>query len=262
MGRALIVIRGNAERERAAHWAMKAPFGTRIEYKASKRSLPQNDRMWAMLTDVAQQLEWHGLRLLPEDWKFIFLDALKRDVRAVPNIDGNGFVNLGRSSSDLSKDEMSDLMEIISEFGARHGVTFQDTESEPEGVSPEPGSEGSGISSAADPSPPSDPVPQTPADGGDTDSPQEPAPEGAPALPSDDMAEMKRDCMEKFLSIATDPALDVQEKRATIEGARDPWKAELPDDLEFVKACMQTADKVAKGELKPDAAKKYLEGLL
>jgi hypothetical protein len=71
--------------------------------KAPKRSLPQNDRMWAMLTDLAAQVKWHGLRLTADDWKLIFLDALKREVRMVPNLDGNGFVSLGRSSSDLSK---------------------------------------------------------------------------------------------------------------------------------------------------------------
>ncbi len=44
----------------------------------------------------------------------------------VPNLDGTGFVNLGRSSSDLSKSEMSDLIELIHAFGANHGVKFQD----------------------------------------------------------------------------------------------------------------------------------------
>jgi hypothetical protein len=81
-----------------------------------------------MLSEVAQQLPWHGVKLRPDDWKLIFLDALKRELRMVPNLDGTGFVNLGRSSSDLSKSEMSDLMELIAEFGARHGVIFQDQE--------------------------------------------------------------------------------------------------------------------------------------
>jgi hypothetical protein len=79
-----------------------------------------------MLTEIAMQVTWHGQRLRPDDFKLIFLDALKREVRAVPNIDGNGFVNLGRSSSDLTKQEMSDLIEIIHAFGAKHGVKFQD----------------------------------------------------------------------------------------------------------------------------------------
>jgi hypothetical protein len=42
----------------------------------------------------------------------------------VPNLDGNGFTNLGRSSSDLSREEMADLIEIINEWGARHDVVF------------------------------------------------------------------------------------------------------------------------------------------
>jgi hypothetical protein len=83
--------------------------------------------MWAMLTDIALQLPWHGQKLTPDSWKLIFLNALKREARLVPNIDGDGFVNIsGTSSSDLSKSEMSDLMEIIAEFGARHGVVFHD----------------------------------------------------------------------------------------------------------------------------------------
>jgi hypothetical protein len=79
-----------------------------------------------MLTDVAEQLPWHGMKLKSDDWKLVFLDALKREVRLVPNIDGTGFVNLGRSSSDLTKEEMGDLMTLIEEFGARHGVVFLD----------------------------------------------------------------------------------------------------------------------------------------
>jgi hypothetical protein len=82
--------------------------------------------MWVMLTDIASQLEWHGHKLSTNDWKLLFLDALKREARAVPNLDGNGFVSLGRSSSDLSKQEMGDLLDLIAEFGARHGVVFGD----------------------------------------------------------------------------------------------------------------------------------------
>ena len=82
--------------------------------------------MWAMLTDVATQLRWHGQMLRTDDWKLVFLEALKRELRIVPNIDGTGFVNLGQSSSDLSKEEMSNLIELIFAFGANHGVIFND----------------------------------------------------------------------------------------------------------------------------------------
>lgn len=126
MSRATVLICSDADRAKAVAWAGKAPLGTRIEFKATKRSIPQNDRMWAMLTDVAQQVPWHGLKLRPDDWKLIFLDALKRELRVVPNLDGTGFINLGRSSSDLTKAEMSDLIELIFAFGAERGVTFHE----------------------------------------------------------------------------------------------------------------------------------------
>ena len=126
MSRALVILDSAQARAKAAGWVMKAPHGTRCEFKASKRSLPQNDKMWAMLTDMAQQLPWHGMPLKADAWKLLFLDALKREVRAVPNLDGTGFVNIGRSSSDLSKAEMGDLMELIAAFGAQHGVVFHD----------------------------------------------------------------------------------------------------------------------------------------
>ena len=121
-----MTIYSTAHRERAAKVLAAAPFGSRVEIKAAKRSLPQNDRMWAMLTEVAQQLPWHSVTLRPDDWKLLFMDALKRERRLVPNLDGTGFVDLSQSSSDLTKSEMSDLIELIHEFGARHGVKFAD----------------------------------------------------------------------------------------------------------------------------------------
>lgn len=124
MSRATLIIASTAQRQQAIAWVQKAPWNTRVEFKAPKRTLPQNDRMWAMLTDVARQLPWHGVRLTPDDWKLIFLDGLKQEMRLVPNLNGNGFVNLGRSSSDLSKEEMGDLMTLIEAFGAQHGVVF------------------------------------------------------------------------------------------------------------------------------------------
>jgi hypothetical protein len=126
MGRALLVINSTTDRRKAASWVEKAPWGTRVEFKASKRTLPQNDRMWAMLTDIADQVTHHGVKMPADDWKLVFLDALKRELRMVPNLDGNGFVNLGRSSSDLSKQEMTDLIELMFAWGAQHGVVFKD----------------------------------------------------------------------------------------------------------------------------------------
>lgn len=128
MSRALVVIEGPRSRAQAARWCEKAPIGTRIEFKEGKRSGDQNAKLWASLTDIARQVTWPpngpGVKLSADDWKLVFLDALKSEMRLVPNIAGNGFVNLGRSSSDLSVGEFSDLLELIVMFGAAHGVVF------------------------------------------------------------------------------------------------------------------------------------------
>lgn len=126
MSRAQLTLNSRAERERATKWIAQSKPGTRVIFKDAKRSLPQNDKLWAMLTEVALQVEWHGQKLTPDNWRLIFLDALQRELKLVPNIDGTGFVDIGKSSSNLSKQEFGDLLELIGMFGANHGVVFSD----------------------------------------------------------------------------------------------------------------------------------------
>jgi ketopantoate reductase len=95
-----------------------------IELRPEKRSDPQNRKMWAMLTEVSEQVEWHGQRLSSEDWKHIFSASLKKQ-RAVPGLDG-GFVVLGQKTSRMTKQELSELIELIHAFGAERNVTFND----------------------------------------------------------------------------------------------------------------------------------------
>lgn len=94
----------------------------RLSVKRETRSTAQNARMWAMLEDVARQVEWHGRKLSKEDWKHVFSAGLKRQ-DAVPGIDG-GFVVLGQSTSKMTVGEMGDLMTLMEVFGAEQGVRF------------------------------------------------------------------------------------------------------------------------------------------
>lgn len=128
MAQAQITLSEPRDRERAAKWIAQAPPGTRVIFKESRRTTAANDKLWAMLTEVATQLGWHGQKLSPDSWKLLFLDALNSEMNLVPNIDGNGFVNLGRSSSNLTKADFSALLELIAAFGAQHGVVFREPE--------------------------------------------------------------------------------------------------------------------------------------
>ena len=124
MSRYFVTMHTLSDRLRALKIVDAAPFGSRVEVKSAKRSLPQNDLMWKLLTEIAQQLPWHGTKLRPDDWKLLFLDALKRELRLIPNLEGNGFVNINQSSSDLSKSEMSDMIILMEKFGAEHRIEF------------------------------------------------------------------------------------------------------------------------------------------
>jgi hypothetical protein len=126
MSRATVILYRDADRAKAAKWAQTAPAGTVVEFRESKRTIPQNSRLHAMLTTLARQLAYHGQRLDVDDWKLVFLDALNREVRIVPALDGQGFVNLGRKTSKLTKDECTALMDLIEAFAAQHGVDLRE----------------------------------------------------------------------------------------------------------------------------------------
>lgn len=128
MGRALLVLWNDAQRAKAIDWIRRAPKDTRVTFQGPQRTLPQNDRLWAMLTDLSEQLSWHGQKLSPEDWKVVMMSGLNQELRVVPNINGNGFVPLGRSSSKLSVAEMKDLQDLIEAFAAQHGVKLHEKE--------------------------------------------------------------------------------------------------------------------------------------
>ena len=123
MSHCLLVLYGRASRDRACRLIEQAPEGTRLEVKGPRRSLPQNDKLWALLTDVSCQVDWYGQKLTAEDWKDVFTASLRK-ARVVPGLDAGSFVPLGMRTSDMSKSEFSDLLELIHAFAAERGVTF------------------------------------------------------------------------------------------------------------------------------------------
>ena len=95
-----------------------------VKVEQEKRSLMQNARMWAMLTDISRQVDWYGQKLAPDEWKDVFTAALKKE-KVVPGING-GFVVIGRRTSTMTKAEMSELQTLMEAFGAERGVKFRE----------------------------------------------------------------------------------------------------------------------------------------
>jgi hypothetical protein len=126
MTRALIVLNNAEARATASAWVQKAPPGTRLEFKKAKRTLEQNALLWSRLTEIARKVEWYGEKLTAEDWKDVF-SALLRKARIVPALEGTGYVQLGFRTSDMSKEEMNNMLALIDAFAAERGVTFNET---------------------------------------------------------------------------------------------------------------------------------------
>ena len=96
--------------------SIENPIELTIKEVKSVRTIEQNAKMWAMLGDIASQVNWYGQFLTKQEWKDVFSAGLKKQ-RAVPGIDG-GFVILGTHTSKMSIKEMIDLITLMYAFGS------------------------------------------------------------------------------------------------------------------------------------------------
>lgn len=124
--RRTFILAHSLARRNAMHAVAEAPEGWCVTVKPKTRSLEQNARLWAMLTEVSRQVIWHGKKLSPEAWKHVFSASLKKQ-DVVPGLHGE-FVVIGQSTSQMSVRELGDLMELIAAFGAERGVVFAQEE--------------------------------------------------------------------------------------------------------------------------------------
>lgn len=127
----LYIIAHAEARRRAMEAVRTAPDGFVVRVSEPQRSGAANNLMWSRLTDISQQVKWHGKTLSPEDYKHLFTAGLRQLV-VVPNLDGTGFVALGMSTSSMNKREFADLLALIEAFGAERQVrwTLDETQTE------------------------------------------------------------------------------------------------------------------------------------
>lgn len=127
MSRAIVLIKSDADRNLVARWASNVKPGTTIEFRAPRRSNEANALMWSLLGQISKAVDWYGQKLSSEDWKDVLTASLRR-TRVVPGIDAGTFVPLGMRTSQMTKEEISDLLELIYAFGAERGVKFRELE--------------------------------------------------------------------------------------------------------------------------------------
>jgi len=119
-----IILASERQRYLAKEMVDGAPEGAVVTVREATRSLEQNAKMWAMLTDVAKAMP-EGRRHTAEDWKHIFMNAAGWDVMFLPGLDGRPFP-AGWKTSRMNKRQMSSLIEFIFAYGDTHGVAWSE----------------------------------------------------------------------------------------------------------------------------------------
>ena len=119
-----IILRADYQRLMAHHLIDKAPANAVVKISPETRTLDQNSKMWAMLSDVSRSKP-EGRKHTPEIWKCLMMHACGHEVAFETGLDGRPFP-VGFQSSKLSKAQMADLIEFIYAYGATHGVRWSE----------------------------------------------------------------------------------------------------------------------------------------
>ena len=119
-----IILTGEFQRQRAKALIDKAPQGYVVNVREPTRTGEQNDKMWAMLTDISHAKPM-GRHHTPDDWKAIAMNACGWECQFCEGLDGRPFP-LGFRSSKMTKSQMSTLIEWLQAFGDEHGVKWRD----------------------------------------------------------------------------------------------------------------------------------------
>lgn len=102
-----------------------------ISVSPPKRSLEQNAKLHAVLTDLARSpLKWAGKRRTLDEWKALVISAhavaTNEPGEVIPGIEGE-FVAIRESSAQMGVRRASSLIEYVLAFCAMNGVELTET---------------------------------------------------------------------------------------------------------------------------------------
>lgn len=100
-----------------------------VETKPLTRTLEQNAKLHAMLTDISKQCEFSGKPRDVETWKSILVSAHKiatgGQAEMAIGIEGE-VINLRESTAQMGVKRMASLIEYVTVWGIENGVKFND----------------------------------------------------------------------------------------------------------------------------------------
>ena len=102
-----------------------------LEVSLECQSRDQQEKYHAMIGEVAAQAQHLGAKWDAEDWKRLLIDRFARETgravgKVIPNLSGDGVVEVGILSRRFSKRTANEFIEWLSAWGADNGVEFSD----------------------------------------------------------------------------------------------------------------------------------------
>jgi hypothetical protein len=123
----IVILRGTPQRELAKRMIDAAPPDHEVHIRPRKRSLDQNARLHAHLTDIARQMAGRGKVLTVDQWKVAFLYCFGWEVEWIEGPGGER-IPYGLKTSRLSKRQCADFITYIEAWSAENGITLHDRE--------------------------------------------------------------------------------------------------------------------------------------
>jgi len=100
-----------------------------LEIKNASKSRDQEEKYHAMIGEIAKQAQHLGAKWDAESWKRLLVDQFCRDNDiktsvVIPNLSGDGIVQLGMQTRKFTKEQASEFVEWLNAWGAEHGITY------------------------------------------------------------------------------------------------------------------------------------------
>lgn len=121
-----VILSGPSQRALAKQLIDRAPQDAVLTIKPATRSIDQNAKFWAMLSDLSRAKP-EGRTHTPEVWKQLVMHACGHAVQFEIGLNGQPFPT-GFRSSRLTKAQMGDLIDWIQAYGSEHGVQWSHPE--------------------------------------------------------------------------------------------------------------------------------------
>ena len=102
-----------------------------LEVKDAKRSNEQNEKFHAIIGDIAKQAQHLGAKWDAEDWKRLLVDEFWKQQgitagKVIPNLSGDGIVQLGMQTSKFDKHQASEFVEFLLAWCAENGIELNE----------------------------------------------------------------------------------------------------------------------------------------